>query len=139
MKFKTDRIRKEWLGPGLVWPELLGIVDDASDFANDLYQWEFVITCLLRTPEENDKLYAGDGTHLRGVHVEGRGCDVRTRGIDPDAIAGVSGYINSKYVYDPERPNYLVCLPEKTGPGSSGRHLHFQVHPRTVPRFTQED
>lgn len=135
MRFVSDRVRSEWYSSVLFSNQLRGIVEDASDFAYELWQWEFVVTCILRTPEENDALYGHHSDHLDGVHVHGRGLDVRTRNVDSDAIKGVAGYINSKYIYDPNRPLKCVCLIEEAGIGSSAPHMHFQNHPNTITRL----
>lgn len=147
MRFATDRIAKEWAGAELkgasVVPALTGLVDDAQDFARSLYQWDFTLTCLLRTAEENDALYIGKGyhpgTHLDGVHVRGRGADIRSRDVDPEALEGIVGYLNERYIYDPERPTLKVALLEDGISAGSGAHLHLQVHPRTGMRHFREE
>ncbi|HQQ75714.1 MAG TPA: hypothetical protein PLB01_00025 [Thermoanaerobaculia bacterium] len=147
MRFASPRIAAEWQGADLkgvrVVPALIGIVEDAADFVRSLYAWELMLTCLLRTPEENDALYVGrgyhPGTHLDGVHVRGRGGDARIRDVDPEAVRGLHGYLNERYIYDPERPTLSVALLEDGITAGSGAHLHLQVHPRTTNRhFTQE-
>jgi hypothetical protein len=135
--FKTDRIRAEWNGAALdhvlVGPLLKRVVYDACDFLAKTHDLSATITSLLRTPAENDALYGGDGKHLVGVHVAGRGADLRWPETSEIAMQ-LSEHLNTKWVYDPERRYYQVCVLEGGAPGSgsSGRHVHVQVHPNTV-------
>lgn len=132
------RVAEEWKR-GKIHPLLRGILEDAQDFALDLWQWPFVVTCILRTPAENDALYQNDGTHRDGVHVQGRGADIRIRDVDHNAVDSVVHYINNRFVYDPERPKMKCALKEGTGPGSSGPHMHIQAHPRTRMAYVTEE
>lgn len=43
-----------------------------------------------------------------------------------DVGQAIAGYINSRWVYDPKRPKYKVCLYH-----GEVRHIHIQVHPNT--------
>lgn len=119
-------------------PFLAAILEDADEFARVLHGWELYITSLLRTPEENDALYVArghaKGTHRNGVHVDGRGGDIRTRDVSDYSVKGLAGYLNSKYQYDPERPKMKVAVIEDGITAGSAKHLHCQVHPRTAMR-----
>jgi hypothetical protein len=130
--FANARISREW---ELVNPLLRKIVLEATEYAAWL-GWQLLLTCLVRTSLENDALYGGHGDHLTGVHVIGNGADVRTRDQKPSVVAQVASYVNSRWVYDPTRPQMVVALNEGAGVGSSAVHLHVQVHARTVPRET---
>ena len=63
------------------------------------------------------------------------------RAVDADNDAGltfkekqkVCDYINSLFVYDPERPEKVVCL-YHTVKGRGGDHIHLQSHPNTTLR-----
>ena len=96
--------------------------------------WDPVLTCVLRTAAENDVLYGGHGDHVTGVHVVGRGVDIRTFDVDQAVVRTVAAYVNSEWIYDPERPVMRCAIIEGEGPGSSGPHMHLQSHPSTVPR-----
>lgn len=137
MRFASVRIAEEYKHH--IDPALRGLLEEAQDFAESLYQWNLLITCLLRTPEENDACYAHDGTHRDGVHVHGRGADIRTRDVDGDNVRGLLGFLNEKFIYDPERPKLKVALYETFGIGSTAPHLHLQVHPNTRNRYVAEE
>lgn len=64
-----------------------------------------------------------------GVHGQQpvRGLDLRCR--DRQVGEMVEALINSKWKYDPNRPNMNCCLFHDIG---QGIHLHLQVHPNTV-------
>lgn len=137
MRFASLRIAEEY--EAKINPFLRGLLEDAQDFAASLFQWNLFVTCLLRTPEENDKLYGGKGTHLTGVHVDGRGADIRTRDVDPEHVYGLAGYLNERYTYDPDRPLLHVALFEDGISRGSGAHLHLQCHPHTRNRHFSEE
>jgi hypothetical protein len=63
-----------------------------------------------------------------GVHgqLPLRGLDLRCR----YGFLGilVQDYVNTRWQYDPKRPDMQCCLFHDTG---SGFHLHLQVHPNT--------
>jgi len=84
----------------------------------DVYGVEFTITSLLRIKDS--------GTHgtlpLRAI-------DLRCR----DEAFGdmVADYINSIWIYNPNKPNKMVCVAHGHG---ANYHLHFQVHHNTRTR-----
>lgn len=141
MKYGSLRIASEWI-EGKLEPALRALAEEAQDLAWSLYQWEFYLTSILRTPAENDALYVArgfhPGTHTDGVHVRGRGIDIRTRDVDPEAVEGLAGFLNERYVYDPDRPHLLVALMEDGITAGSGRHLHLQISPNTKNRHFEE-
>lgn len=68
----------------------------------------------------------------KGVHgtFPCRGIDLRSwMYLNPQEIAD---RINEKWIYDPERPDMVVCKLHKTKTG--GMHFHIQVHPNTKLR-----
>lgn len=135
MNFKTARVAQEWNDPRLD-PLLKRIVTEAAGRAIERWNWSMTLTCIFRTSEENDALYSGDGKHLTGVHVVGRGVDVRTQDADPSAVLDITTFTNDRWTYDPERDGMRVALPEGSGIGSSGPHLHFQCSSATLQRET---
>lgn len=139
MRFKSVRIEAEWASPKLS-PLLRDILIAASGRALERWEWEFFITCIYRTPEENDALYGGKGDHLTGVHPSWRGVDVRILGVDPGAVLDVTTTVNDSWVYDPAREGMKVALLEGgRDVGSTGAHLHFQVSPATARRALSTD
>jgi hypothetical protein len=38
-------------------------------------------------------------------------------------------YLNDRWDYDPVRPQKVVCIYHDVG---QGKHIHLQVHPRTI-------
>ena len=67
----------------------------------------------------------------KGVHgqLPCRGLDLRCR----NKVVGteVMKRTNEKWVYDPERLDYQVCVAHDQG---NGYHIHLQVHPNTQLR-----
>jgi hypothetical protein len=134
VRFKELRVEAEWNDPRPN-PLLKKIVTDAAGRALERWNWEFLVTCIYRTPLENDVLYGGKGDHLSGVHTTWRGVDVRTIMTDPAAILDITTTVNDEYQYDADRQGMRVALPEGGKDfGSTGAHLHFQVSPATVSR-----
>ena len=141
MLFKAERIRAEWfgasLGPARINPTMKEVALDAITFAEAL-GWDPMLTCILRTPAENDVLYGGHGDHFTGVHVDGRGVDIRTVDVSPAHVAAVVAHINQTWVYAPGDPTRVAkrCafLEDDCNPGSSAPHLHLQVFPTTAER-----
>ena len=126
MKFKdnSERLQKEWDSPKLS-KMVKTIVEDAAEFARTKFNWEFTVTSIFRTKAEDAAL------HASGLHVEWRAVDIRSRGIDQEAVNKVAEFINKKYAYDPKRPGMKVCFKE---PHGNGVHAHYQVHPNTKKR-----
>ena len=63
-----------------------------------------------------------------GVHGSCRGIDVRSYRLEWEQIEELLSVLNSKWVYDPTRPNKKVLIYHDVG---RGPHLHLQVHPNT--------
>ncbi len=127
MKFKSEsatRLESEWNNPKLA-PLVKQIVIEAADYAKKHWNWDFVITSIHRTAEEDAAL------HASGIHVDWRAVDVRTHDQTQPAVDDVANHINGKYVYDPARPNLKVCFKE---PHGNGVHAHYQVHSNTKPK-----
>jgi hypothetical protein len=73
-------------------------------------------------------LYRPDGTGVHSI-IPVRGRDLRMRNYNI-GIAIVN-FINSHWIYDPERPHYKCAIYHDAG---SGHHIHLQVHPNTIFR-----
>jgi hypothetical protein len=64
-----------------------------------------------------------------GVHGSFRGLDFRTHELRSSEIENIVEKINSRYIYDPKRPEMKVLMYHDIG---KGLHLHLQSHPNTV-------
>lgn len=124
MIFVSPRLESEWTDPRL-WLMVKQMVEQAAAYALAQYGWEFTITSIHRTPEEDAALDAS------GVHVAWRAIDVRTRDVPEAQVKDVGRWINERYWYDPKRLA-LQCAVWK--PHGSGPHLHLQCHANTVSR-----
>ena len=103
---KIDIAQLEFINP---------ILREMAQFIEQQTGLEFTITSMYRI---------GD----TGVHgqLPLRGLDLRC----PNSYIGVEieQIVNSKYQYDPNRPNMKCCIYHDAG---SGFHIHLQVHPNT--------
>jgi hypothetical protein len=135
LAFKSLRVASEWDSPQLD-ATVKQILLDAEDIAYKIGWEPMTLTCIYRTPEENDALYGNDGTHRDGVHVEWRGVDVRISDVHPLDLIEVQNGVNGLWQYDPERPALMCAVVEGDGVavGSSAPHLHLQSHPNTIRR-----
>jgi len=78
---------------------------------------------------------------VTGVHGAWRGIDVDVcsgmvyeGGLLPSEAESIALYINSLFQYDPARPEMYCCFYGWRDPnGKHDNHIHFQVHPRTIP------
>lgn len=121
INFVSKRIEKEWNDARLE-KLLREIVLEAAAYAEQKYGWNFTLTSIYRTEAEDAALNAS------GIHVYWRAVDVRIKGRPQTQIDAVANYINSRYVYNPDKPARKVCFKEAHG---TGPHAHFQVHPNT--------
>jgi hypothetical protein len=127
MEFKTSRIEDEWNSNKLS-ALLKQIVNDAAAHAKEKFDWDFVLTSIFRTAQEDAEL------HASGIHTFWRAVDVRTKDQEQAAVNGVADFINNKYIYDPHRPGMKVCFKE---PHGNNVHAHFQIHANT--RLRKQD
>jgi len=66
-----------------------------------------------------------------GVHgtIPCRGMDIRSHVYHNPSAEEICKDINSKWQYDPNRPDKVVALVHDVG---SGIHIHLQVYPNTI-------
>ena len=121
IRFKTDRLRDEWVG-GDLHPALKLKVLAAA-------HWHFmqtgvatVVTSLLRTEEEQRNFYPTQ-PQKRSVHQYGRGADLRTAHISMRA-GEWAAWINQAYPYIGTPGKRTALVHEING---HGQHLHLQV------------
>ena len=126
--FKSFRQEQEWDSKKLD-QRLTAIFLQASRHAFDTYGWIFCVTDIYRTPEEDREL----GGH--GVHPAWRAIDVRTKDRPGSDVKGIADWINSQWIYDPDRPSMLVAYVHDNG---NGTHLHIQIHPHSRKRAASQ-
>ena len=100
-----------------------------------LYDLDFIDKILKLVISDKEKAFGvGVITSLyrvgdKGVHgtLPLRALDERCRHKPTGTM--IEDYINSKWTYDPDRPEMRVCMYHDVG---KGPHLHYQVHPKTI-------
>src|SRR5687768_9561195 len=96
--FASTRIQSEWNSPTLE-RLLKQIVTDAAEQAKSQHAWDFHLTSIYRTPEEDAALNGS------GIHIYWRAVDVRTNNVLADNVRAVTNWINARYIYNPQRPD----------------------------------
>ena len=87
------------------------------------------VVCIWRSEAENTV----DGAHT-AIHCQPapyRAADVGAREFTAEQVAATSSAVNKLWIYDPARPDLLVCFSQ---PHGTGPHFHLQVHPSTRKR-----
>lgn len=103
----------------------------------DIYDLKFIHPVLREVLRDREMRFGpGIITSLYRMGDPGVHGALPLRGIDErchdDAFGKqVEDYINSNWIYDPERPEMQACSYHNAG---QGWHLHYQVHPRTRRR-----
>jgi hypothetical protein len=142
MKFKTFKIEDGFKNPH---PILSQVVTWAEQLILKRYGKEPVMTESSRTEAENIVIYSKEKNPKTGeyylpkdvpgsVHMADplRGGDFRTSMFTHQECLAIQQSVNDAWVYDPTRPEKLVCLYHKLDSGAY--HFHIQVHPNTVMR-----
>lgn len=113
MNFKETKFRDFWES-GKVHPKLEVVARYFDSMLQDEFNTVGVVTSLYR-----------DGD--TGVHgtLPCRGIDFRANIFDMKTAKIVADRINSRFVYDVDRANLLVCLLHGEG---ANIHFHLQVH-----------
>lgn len=125
LKFKTSEVRKQWETSPKRPAILVEVVEDLCGFTVAEFEWEPLMTSFIRSAEE-DMALGGSGVHVRAGAV-----DFRTIGIPKEEVAAAESHINSRWIYDPNRPALPVAYAKKHG---NAEHLHVQTHPNTRRR-----
>ena len=121
IQFASDRIRSEWKSPSLT-SIVKQITKEAAHYARSKWNWDFYLTSIHRSPEEDTALGGS------GIHVAWRAVDVRSS-TTTEAIKDVMDHINARWQYDPKRPTIKICVSATQG---TSPDMHFQAHPNTV-------
>jgi hypothetical protein len=112
MKFKEPDNRNQFFS---LHPKLRAIVTDLDWYCINSFVTEITITSMIRV---------GD----KGVHGDGRGCDVRSWDFTSEQIAELKFYINQKYNYGDGV--HVTCFPHGDAehpPNTGTYHIHLQV------------
>lgn len=128
---KSERIYSEL---PKVDPRVRAVLLDAAWFLGER-GCVLVVTCLLRTREEQRKIFdramqLGRKEPERSPHEFGRAADIRTQGISDEVIAGLVEYLNRKYPYD--TPKMKCAIRHDVG---GGDHVHVQMGWRTASEW----
>lgn len=103
-------------------PRLVSLILYSANYFDLVLQREpFVVTGLIRTQSEQDKIYGNLVSYQKApwksVHQFGRGCDVRIRNIQTALINKFVEHINRNFPYDENRSTALI----------ERDHIHMQV------------
>lgn len=131
MQFKTDRIRDEWAKLAFKNPGLFDIVTRLHDRVKEHYKKELVLTCILRTKEENDALYAAvplDKRPAASPHCFWYAVDVRSSTFNNDEIQSLVAWLNTTF----KNPSGKATAVYHSIPGGAP-HFHLQHVPLEVP------
>lgn len=92
------------------------------------------VTSIYRTPEEEDQIERATGHPTSRIHTAPRphrAIDLSVRGLSSSDCETMARAVNSRWTYDPQRPQ-LRCVVWK--PHGTGPHFHLQTHERTLKR-----
>jgi len=96
-----------------------------SGLVDYLYSQHVVVTMLLRSQAEQDRIYGADPAYQarpwKSVHQVGRGVDIRSYTYTRSQIDNIVAEINSSYLYSAQHPTALY---HDVGQGA---HIHLQV------------
>jgi protein tyrosine phosphatase len=124
MKYKSDRIRTEFGQLPYKNMPLFDIITRLDSYAQDTFNKEITLTCILRTKEENDALYASTPPEQRPKatpHVFWGACDLRSSTFSDDEIASLVAWLNSSFK-NPSKAKVAIyhCI------AGNAPHFHIQ-------------
>lgn len=121
MNFKTPRIEDEFNGTatgGIVLDKRLrGILSEAHDWLINKGLPGIMVTCLIRTPEENA---AQPGSNPKSSHISGRAADIRTVSYSKESIDALC-----EHLQDVWGKQFLHVLYHDSG---GGPHIHLNIN-----------
>lgn len=101
VKFKTDRIAKEFKELPSKNNELHELAEDLSHFIKNSFNKELVITMIYRTDQEQDDIYKNDPKYklkkFKSPHQFWHALDIRSNTFDKLEISKIEDYLNCKY------------------------------------------
>jgi hypothetical protein len=112
------------------WKYLHDKALEVVEFLREVWPLESMIITRIDSPHVNGE---------SGVHHTRpcRAFDVRTWGVDNLRCEKIAAKVNTRFQYDPDRPQMKVAIYHKTDGGAY--HLHLQIHPRTRPRLILQE
>ena len=124
MKFKTERLQREWVelaDRGGILVAVVATVDAAVHLVTGA---EAVMTDMFRTEQEQIDLCEEMGLpHYRSVHEFWRGADFRSVHWTPEQAHDIVGTVNGQFAYG---GRFVVAKIHQKG---TAQHLHCQVPP----------
>jgi hypothetical protein len=132
MQFFSFKDESEWKELQYLHPAALMVFADLVRFCHDSKMPAPVITCLLRTPEENEAVGAESDSH-----VTRRAFDVRSSTYTKGQIESIVNYMNTqwtKYAAINSHGQVRLAVHHKTTQGAL--HFHFQINRRySLPKW----
>lgn len=119
IKYKTDELEADF---PRVSNRLQGIIIFASGYASNAFSKDVVVTSLIRTQAEHDRIYKDRPNKPKtSVHIEKRGADLRSSNLTPHQVKELVSVINSVFCYS---ARLETAIYHDVG---SGAHIHLQV------------
>jgi hypothetical protein len=125
LSFKDSRVEAQWNDPDSLHPALRVIVAAAAHWHWRATGQPAVLTCLLRSKEEQRAIYP-DSPQRRSPHEYGRAADFRTRDMAKAKAEAWRDWLNRSFTYLGRAGARTALLHEVN---SMGGHLHVQVGP----------
>lgn len=140
MQFKKPEMEKQLKHSH---PILQKLVKDVDKYCRENFLKEIMVTAVARTREDSIRLYSKEINPKTNkpyfppdvpisVHEVRpcRGLDIRSFDFTSNQRIAIKYYVNSHYLYNPEKVEKRCCLYHKTG--DSSFHFHLQVSDKTL-------
>lgn len=112
-------------------PRLQFAFIDAALYTWKTYNKRLLITCVQRPPRNANDLHAPNLKRAIDFNVDEYG--MLHSEPNPDEAEDLANYINSRWIYDPERPDFCVLVYGwRDENNAHWNHGHIQVYPRTI-------
>lgn len=121
INFKTPRIRDEFAQLPTKNPAMFDLLDRLNSWVANTYKKDITITCIYRTPEENDALYNGLLERPKGSpHVYWKAVDLRSRGFTQVELSAICAWLNAHFKNALKPVAFVHALP------NNAAHFHIQ-------------
>ena len=134
--FESDKLRKEFTRLHHWNPALCQIVGNLARHLQEHHQKVLHVTCVLRSQEENDRIYAGEKPK-KTAHGVWAAIDIRSKGLEPH-IPEMLEFLNAYTPRNANRtrngktaifhevkghgPHFHIQFQEKHGKAHAGKH-----------------